>query len=67
MGRSSQAAGLVDISCELLHETADAWLVTDDGEREIWIPKSLSEFERQKGNMGELTLPEWKAKQAGLI
>lgn len=61
---NSQDASLVDISCELLHETDRAWLITDDGEREVWIPKTLAEWD---GDAKELTMPEWLAKREGLI
>lgn len=53
---------LVDIAAELRHETSRAYLLFD-GAREVWIPKTLSEF----NNDNTFTMPEWLAKREGLI
>ena len=52
---------LVDIACELRHETDQAWLIFD-GTKEVWLPKSLVEFAD-----GEVTLPEWLAIEKELV
>lgn len=52
---------LTDIAVELRHETPRAYLVFD-GAREVWLPKSQCEFAD-----GTVTLPEWLAKEKGLI
>lgn len=53
---------LSDIAAEIRVETARAWLVFD-GAREVWLPKSLVE----SNGDGTFTLPEWLAKEKGLI
>jgi len=64
-GRS--AAGgtkLVDIEAELRHETPGdngAYLLFD-GTKEVWVPKSLVEHDH-----GIFAMPEWLAKDKGLI
>jgi hypothetical protein len=60
----ARRSDLIDCAVQVHHETAKAWLVSDDGVREgaIWIPKSQAELAD-----GVLTLPEWLAKDKGLI
>lgn len=53
---------LTDIAAELRHETARAFLVWD-GDQEVWLPKSQVE----RNADGTFTLPEWLAKEKGLI
>lgn len=55
---------LIEVAVQLHHETAKAWLVSDDGDRDnaVWIPKSQAELAD-----GVLTLPDWLAKDKGLI
>lgn len=55
---------LIDCAVQLHHETPKAWLVSDDGDRKraVWIPKSQAEFAE-----GVITMPEWLAKDKGLI
>lgn len=55
---------LIDCAVQLHHETPKAWLVSDDGDkaRAVWIPKSQAEFAD-----GVVTMPEWLAKEKGLI
>lgn len=63
-------SNLVDVAVIVKHETPKAYLVTDDGKREMWIPKSQCELvssTNRKGREGLLTLPEWLAKEKGLI
>lgn len=59
-------SNLIDCAVQLHHETEKAWLVSDTGERDkaVWIPKSQAEFDEADGT---LTLPEWLAKDKGLI
>jgi len=63
---TSGASDLVDISGELKAETAKAVLLFD-GTREAWLPKSQIEIERRADGTVEVTLPEWLAKDKGLI
>lgn len=56
----------------LIHETEKAWLVQrDDAEANtrVWIPKSIGQLELDPGEKDfyTLTLPEWMAKDKGLI
>lgn len=57
---------LSDITVQLVHETEKAWLV-DDGSRKEWIPKSAGEMDLNKDGTYCLTIPEWLAKERGLI
>ena len=58
---------LVDIPYdEVRHDTDFAVLFIMDGE-EQWIPKSLIENISDEDGPGEVTIPEWFARQEGLI
>lgn len=56
------SAKLVDIDAVLKHETP-ATLLLFDGKKEAWVPKSLVEDNED----GTYTMPEWLAKDKGLI
>lgn len=57
----------VEIDVDVRHETDKAYLVYD-GKREVWIPKSqITDKLVQKGKIVQITLPEWLAKDKGLI
>jgi len=51
---------------EIKKETERAYLVFD-GANEIWLPKSQLEKKRVKGNDCKFTIPEWLAKEKGII
>ena len=62
---------LIDIAVELRHETSKAYLV-HDGDGPIWLPKSQCEvYDNGVNNGGSkfvtVTLPEWLAREKGLI
>ena len=57
---------LVDIIVEVKHETDKAILV-DDGAKKVWLPKSQIEFESNGDGTSTVTLPEWLARDKGLI
>jgi len=58
---------LTDIAAELRYETDKAFLIYD-GDREVWVPKSLAEIERAPGSTTVIvTVPEWFAKKMELI
>ena len=59
---TSSREKLVDIAGQILHETEKAWLV-DTGDAKVWFPKSLVE----DNDDGTFTIPEWLAKDKGLI
>lgn len=60
---------LIDIDVQVLHETAEAVLVTDGVPDEaVWLPKSQVELcETGFGGIMTLTCPEWLAKDKGLL
>lgn len=61
---------LVDLELWLHHETAGAYLVSElgDSDDSVWLPKSQCEkYERKNGEIWEFSLPEWLAKEKGLI
>jgi hypothetical protein len=60
--KATGRSDLVDIDGDVRMEREKAILFYD-GSREVWLPRSLVEI----NNDGTITLPEWKAKEAGLI
>lgn len=60
---------IVDLTLQLHHETDRAILVSDDGEEEqaVWLPLSQCEVNKLKGNVVEVTMPEWLAIDKKLI
>ncbi|WP_291208920.1 hypothetical protein [Hyphomonas sp.] len=63
---------IADYTVVFIHETPAAVLVTDDGTREVWLPKSKIEIEHT-GNYDHrrrevlvVSVPEWLAKDKGL-
>lgn len=64
------ARELIDVACQLHHETGKAYLVSDDGSREkaVWLPKSQVERgAAKKGGVFIFTMPEWLATDKGLV
>ncbi len=59
---------LYDFAADMRHETELAWLV-HNGEKEVWVPKSLGEWEPARGKPGHgtMTVPEWWAYQEDLL
>jgi len=66
---------LVDVVVQMHAETPRAVLVSDDGDKDkaVWVPLSQCEVsyhhsmkERGKG-IATLTMPEWLAKDRGLV
>jgi len=58
---------LTDIVAELRHETPRAYLIFDGG-TEVWLPKSQCEmYDNGVSKFKQFTLPEWLAKEKGLI
>ena len=60
---------IVDVTVQIHHRTAKAVLVSDDGseDRRVWLALSLVEIEEKPGGVAEITMPEWLAKERGLI
>ena len=57
---------VTDIDCELVHETAKAWLL-DFGDKKDWIPKSVGELDVNEDGIGTVALPINYAKAKELI
>lgn len=63
---------LTDLTLTFHAEGPNAWLLSDDGDRDkaIWLPKSQVEIDDDspsEGDSVEVTLPVWLAKKEGLI
>ena len=60
---------LVDVTMRLHHSTERAVLVSDDGDEKkaAWLPLSQIEVAQRHGGTVEITMPEWLAKDKGLI
>ena len=59
----------IEICAEIIKETDAAFLISDDGDKEVWIPKSLVETD-QDGGPGDtiiFTMPEWLAIKNGFV
>jgi len=54
---------IIEIAGELRHETDKAYLLFD-GDKEVWIAKSLGEWDAHSKTM---QMPEWLAHSKGLI
>ncbi len=59
----SRGHRIIDLALEYRHETGLAYLVSNDGKAECWLPKSLIEYDGRN----IFTMPEWLAKREGLI
>ena len=53
---------LFDFAATLKHETDNAYLV-NDGDKDYWLPKKLTE---DNGD-GTFTIPEWLAVEKGIV
>jgi hypothetical protein len=58
----SRDAKLTDIAAEFRYETERAYLIFD-GFKEVWLPKSIA----VRNEDDTFTMPEWLAKEKGLI
>jgi hypothetical protein len=56
----------VNITCSVKHETHQAILV-DDGDQQVWLPKSKIETDAVGDGTIIVRVPEWLAKDRGLI
>ena len=60
---------MIDISCTIVRdEDTDMAILVDDGEVEVWLPRSQIEYTApdQKG-ITVVSLPEWLAEDRGLL
>jgi hypothetical protein len=60
------ASNLIDISAQLRGETDKAVRIFD-GATTVWLPKSQVEVEHAGDGRVTVTMPEWLAKDKGLI
>lgn len=56
----------VEIACTVKRETDKAVLI-NDGTRDAWIPKALIDLHPEMGDVVTAVMPEWVAKDKGLI
>lgn len=54
---------IIEIAAEIKRETENAYHI-DDGTTQAWIPKSQCEWNQSEGTF---SMPEWIAKDKGLI
>ena len=60
----------VEVSVEFVRRTDRAILVKDGGDEELWLPLSqVEDFaeDAKPGDALDISLPEWLAKEKGLI
>lgn len=62
MSRIPHQSDLIEIHAKLLIETERAYRITD-GDKTVWVPKSIVEYDGD----GVFTMPEWIARDTGLI
>lgn len=68
-------SNIIDVSVELRRDDARQQAIavfngdTDDNDREVWqwLPRSLIEYDETSEGVIEVSLPEWLAKDKGLI
>ena len=56
-------SNLVDIDANLRHQTDKAYLLDFGGDEPAWVPISQVEDNRN----GTFTMPEWLAREKGMI
>ena len=69
--RGDKTTEEIEIACEVLRETAKAYLIFD-GKSEVWIARSqITDHCEEKGLLGtkitSIFIPVWLAKEKGLI
>lgn len=60
----SGSSNVVDVNADLKHETAGAFLICTEDGKDLWVPKSLSEYDEEEK---VITVPMWFAQKEGLI
>ena len=60
---------LIEITAEVKRETDKAFLLSDDGESEQWVPKSQLDCspDPQVGDVIVFEMPEWLAIDKGFV
>ena len=68
MGSHEQHNEMVTIACKIVRETEKAYLINDGSRKDVWVPKSQCKWEPSDAkDEGEMEMPEWIAKDKGLI
>ena len=62
----SNTKDIIEIACYTLYQSEKAVKV-DAGDREVWLPISQLEDWPDVGEFGVVLMPEWLAKDKGLI
>lgn len=59
----------IEIFAEIIAETDNAFLISDDGQKQTWVPKSQVETEQDcgPGDSVVFTMPEWLASEKEFI
>lgn len=60
----------IDVTVRIKHETQRAYLVTEDDDREVWVPKSQivsMEIVDEANKICLMTISEWLAKEKEFI
>ena len=60
---TSGASDIIDIAADLKHESEKAFLIDGGDGKPVWVPKSQVE----RNDDGTFSMPEWLAKDKGLI
>lgn len=58
---------LYDASFRFVRETDKAICVTQDDKNNFWLPKSQIEYELKDNGIVEVTMPEWLAREKGVV
>jgi hypothetical protein len=61
------AAKIVDVEDLDIKNRTDKAILVDDGKVSVWLPLSQVEVEENRDGTYTVTLPEWLAKDKGLI
>ena len=59
----------IEIMAEVIKETEDSFILSDDGENKQWFPKSLLDHspDPQVGDTICFEMPEWLAIEKGFV
>jgi hypothetical protein len=60
-------AGKVEIAGVVLRETGKAILLDEGGREPVWLPKSKIRMQPTSAGLVTVFMPEWLAKDKGLI
>jgi len=54
---------IIEVEGQVHHETEKAYLFSTDGEKKVWLAKSMCEWNGES----IMELPEWVAVEKGLV